>query len=310
MRILVTGAPGFVGAHVVRALVAQGHEVAALVRPTSSLWRLQDVQGHFQAVTWDTGTVGALLGPLGDWHPEVCVHPAWYAVPGKYLHDAPENIASLTLSLRLLDELAAAGCEHVVMTGTCFEYDTDAGILREDGPVRPVTIYSAAKLAMSMLGQIRAAQLGIGFTWARLFYLYGPFEDERRLVPAEIRALLAGREFPATSGTQVRDYLHVEDVASGLSALAVQKVAGTYNVCSGVEVTIAGLVSEVARIAGRPDLIRLGAVPQRPGDPEFICGDNSRLVSATGWKPSHPLAEGLASTVAWWKQFSRTQPVT
>jgi nucleoside-diphosphate-sugar epimerase len=81
-------------------------------------------------------------------------------------------------------------------------------------------------------------------------------------------------------------------------------------VCSGDQVTIAGLISEVARIAGRPDLIRLGALEQRPGEPKFVCGDNSRLKSATGWTPRHPLPEGLAGTLAWWKQFSRTQPVT
>jgi UDP-glucuronate decarboxylase len=309
MRVLVTGASGFVGSHVVRTLVAQGHEVTALVRPASSLWRLEDLEGSFRVARLHNGAADSLLGPLGDWRPEVCVHLAWYAVPGEYLH-APENIASLTLSLRLLDELAAVGCEHVVMTGTCFEYDTDLGYLREDGPVRPVTIYAAAKLAASVIGQLRAAQLGIGFAWARLFYLYGPFEDERRLVPALIRALLDGHEFPATSGNQVRDYMHVEDLAAALGALAVQRVAGTYNVCSGEPVTIGGLINEVARIAGHPNLIRLGALSQRPGDPKFICGDNSRLRSATDWTPRHPLAEGLAGTVAWWKQFSRTRPVT
>ncbi len=201
MRILVTGASGFVGSHVVRKLVADGHEVTALARPASSFWRLEDLDGTFRVVRWDTSQADGVRSSLGDWKPEACVHLAWYAVPGEYLHST-ENTASLVLSLRLLEELAAAGCGRVVMTGTCFEYDTDAGYLREDGPKRPATIYAAAKLAAGQVGTLMAAKLGIGFAWARLFYLYGPFEDERRLVPAVIRALLAGREFPATSGTQ------------------------------------------------------------------------------------------------------------
>jgi nucleoside-diphosphate-sugar epimerase len=308
MRILVTGASGFVGSHVVRKLIADGHEVAALARPASSFWRLEDQEGRFRVVRSDTRQANGVLEPLGDWNPEACVHLAWYAVPGEYLH-SPENTASLAFSLNLLEELAVAGCRRVVMTGTCFEYDTDAGYLREDGPKRPATIYAAAKLAAGQVGGLIAAKLGIGFVWARLFYLYGPFEDERRLVPAVIRALLAGREFPATSGTQVRDYLHVEDVAAALSALAVQPVTGTYNVCSGEPITIADLIGQVARIAGRPDLIRLGSVRQRAGEPRFICGDNSRLKDATGWTPRHSLAEGLAATVAWWKEKAPSQPV-
>lgn len=309
MRILVTGASGFVGSHVVRTLVAQGHEVTALVREDSSLWRLEDLEGGYRLARLPNGWTGALLDPLDGWPPEACVHLAWYAVPGEYLQ-SPENIPSLVLTLRLLEELAAAGCKHAVMAGTCFEYDTDVGYLREDGPTRPATIYAAAKLAASTLGRHRAAQLGIGFAWARLFYVYGPFEDERRLVPAVVRALLEGREFPASAGTQVRDYLHVEDLATALSVLAVGQVAGTYNVCSGEPITIAALLTEVERVVGRPGLVRLGAVAMRPGEPNFVCGDNSRLKEATGWAPRRTLPEGLADTVAWWKAFSPSRPVT
>jgi nucleoside-diphosphate-sugar epimerase len=118
-----------------------------------------------------------------------------------------------------------------------------------------------------------------------------------------IRALLEGSEFPATSGTQVRDYLHVEDVASALCALATKRVAGTYNVCSGDKLAVAELIGEVARITGRTDLVRLGALPQRAGEPMYIRGDNARLRAATSWKPQHSLTEGLTGTVAWWKQF-------
>src|SRR6202011_3100840 len=161
-----------------------------------------------------------------------CIHLAWYAVPGKYL-DARENLDCLGVSLHLLEVLAQTGCRHVVMTGTCAEYDTDVGYLRESGPTRPATLYAAAKLSLGITAAIRAAQLGMTLSWARLFYLYGPYEDERRMVPSLIRSLLENKPFKASSGRQIRDYLHVDDVAAALCALAAARANGTFNVCSG-----------------------------------------------------------------------------
>src|SRR5437879_7525013 len=173
--------------------------------------------------------------------PEACIHAAWYAEPGKSL-DSPRHLDSLRSSLDLLESLAKAGCKHVVGVGTCFEYAMQDKPLTEDSPTGPFTLYAAAKLAFYLVAAQRAAQLGMGLAWSRLFYLYGPYEDERRLVPAAIKALVAGREFPSTSGEQVRDYLHVEDVASAICTLSRRRLAGTFNVCSGAPVTIAGLL--------------------------------------------------------------------
>src|SRR5260370_27991926 len=168
----------------------QGVGGKALGRPESSLWRPDEVANRFRVVRSDSTAPASLLAPLAGWRPEACIHLAWYAVQGEYLQST-ENVPSLAVSLRMLDELVVAGCEHVVMTGTCYEYDIDSGDLREDGPVRPVTIYAASKLAAKMIGELRAAQLGVGFTWARLFYLYSPFDDERRLAPARAPVLFS-----------------------------------------------------------------------------------------------------------------------
>lgn len=303
MRIFLTGASGFIGSHVTRLLLSVGCEVAALVVPGDSMWRLQNVVDQLTLLGGNLSGITELHPALAEWQPEACVHLAWYAEPGKYLH-SPKNIPALTASLNLLDELIRVRCQQVVMVGTCAEYDTDVGFLREEGPTCPTTIYAATKLALCLIGQQMAAASGINFAWARIFYLYGPYEDERRVVPALIRALLNGQLFPATKGEQVRDYLHVEDVASALIALVEQRATGVFNISSGLPVTMRRLMETIGEIVGRTDLIQFGVLPYREWEPRFICGDNQRL-RAVNWLPHYALKEGLRQTVDWWQRCSR-----
>lgn len=301
MTVLVTGAAGFVGSQVVRQLVASGSDVAALVRPDSPRQRLRGLEGKVQFLEADLADTEAIAAQLASMRPIRCIHAGWYAEPGKYL-DSPQNLDSLRSSLALLEELGKAGCKHVVGVGTCFEYEMGSTPLKEDSPTKPFTLYAAAKLAFHVVAAQRATQLGMGLAWARLFYLYGPFEDERRLVPATIKALSVGQEFKTTSGEQIRDYLHIEDVASGLVALSVHGATGAFNVCSGEPVTIAGLMQTLGELLGRPELIRRGALPNRDWDPLYVCGDNHRLRTEGHWSPRYQLREGLAQTIEWWKE--------
>ncbi len=190
--MFLTGASGFIGAQVARALLSSGCEVAALVVPDDPLLRLIDIKDQLTLIEGDLENMNTLRPSLSDWRPNACVHLAWYAEPGKYLN-SPKNIRMLSASLNLLSELAAVGCEQIVASGTCAEYDTDVGFLREDGPTRPATIYAATKLSLCLVGQQLAAQIGVSFAWARLFYPYGPYEDKRRAVPALINALMRNR---------------------------------------------------------------------------------------------------------------------
>jgi UDP-glucuronate decarboxylase len=299
VTVLVTGATGFVGAQVVRELVASDEEVVALVRANTSRWRLDGIAERVNFMVGDLDDGPSLAREMQRWRPDACIHAAWYAEPGKYL-PSPLNLDSLRASLTLLEELAKAGCTHMVGVGTCFEYDMASQPLTEESTTRPFTLYAACKLAFATVAEQRAPQLGVGFAWARLFYLYGPREDERRLVPAAIKSLTAGQEFPTTSGRQIRDYMHISDVASALCALSRTRATGAYNVCSSEPTTIAALVQAIGEQLGRKELIRLGAYPDRDWDPPKVVGDNSRLRQDTGWVPRFGLREGLAETIEWW----------
>ena len=299
MRVFLTGASGFIGAHVLRALLDRGHVVTALVSPGNPLWRLRGVNDLFSAVVGRLNCLDLLRVTLAEFQPEVWIHLAWYAKPGKYLQST-KNISSMTDSVTLMRILSQVGCRQVVMAGTCAEYDTDLGYLREDTPTRPVTLYAAAKLACFLIGQQIAAQAKINFAWGRIFYPYGPQEDVRRLVPAVIRTLLNGRSFAATYGEQVRDYIHVEDVAVAFCVLAENQTNGVFNISSGVPVTIHHLLETIGSLIGHDNLIKFGAQPYRTWEPPFICGENLRL-KEHGWHPKYSLLEGLNHTLRWWE---------
>lgn len=300
MRILVTGASGFIGSRVVRKLLQGGHEVAALIKPGSRSSRLADVSSSVRLIAGDlSGLGGQAAAEIAALGPDTCIHLAWYAEPGKYL-DSRENLASLAGSLRLVDVLIECGCRHMVAAGTCAEYAESSRPLLETDPTKPKTLYAASKLSLCLVGQ-QLANLGtIAFAWGRIFYLYGPGEDSRRAVPALIRALLKGDGFPATQGEQLRDYLHVDDVARAFVTLAVSKASGVYNIASGNPVAMRELMQTVGHALGKQDLIRFGALPYRDWEPAFVAGDNHRLKSL-GWLPAINLDEGLVSAADFWR---------
>ncbi len=288
----MTGATGFVGRHVLDPLLRAGHEVHAVAR--------RPADGD-PRVTWHAADL--LEGDpdvVGEIEPELLLHLAWYAEHGRFW-SSPQNLNWVEASLRLLRAFAGAGGRRAVLAGTCAEYDWSTGVDAYDeasAPVRPVTLYGAAKHGLHTVAAAYAAQAGFELAWGRIFFLYGPGEAPERLVPAVARSLLAGEPAETTSGTQVRDFLHVSDVAAAFAALLDSDVRGPVNVGSGEPVRIADVVQLLGEVAGRPDLLRLGALPTREGEPERIVASVRRLREEVGWAPRIGLREGLQDTVA------------
>lgn len=294
-KLLITGGAGFIGSHVARAAVAAGHEVAVLALPAEPLNRIADLADRAQILRGDLADVSSIHRLAASFAPNACIHLAWCVQPGSY-QDDPQNVAMLSASLDLLEVLADVGCEYVVTAGTCAEYCPSNAPLTEQSTEGPDTLYGACKLAVRHVGGRIAALRSLGFAHARTFFLFGPGEDRRRAVPALIDSLLADEPFPASAGTQVRDYLHVADVAAALLAIVEQRANGVFNICSGRPVTMRELMSTAARLIGDEHLIQFGAQPLRSWDPPFIVGDNTRL-RQLGWQPAHTLVSGLSDTI-------------
>lgn len=280
-------------------LLASDWEVGIILRPSGHPARLAKISSSIRVFNADLADQVSVKAAVDLFRPERCIHLAWYAEPGHYLHSR-ENVAAVSQSLSLLQMLIESGCRHVVMAGTCAECDPLQGRLVENGPTAPSTLYAASKWSLYLMAREVAKRAGIKLAWARIFYLFGPGEDVRRLIPSLISTLLAGREFPATTGSQIRDYLHVDDVASAFVRLSEMSSEGIFHVASGSGVTIRHLIEMVADIVGRRELIRFGARPTNDWDPETIIGDNSHTRSS-GWKPEREMRESLKGTIEWWK---------
>jgi nucleoside-diphosphate-sugar epimerase len=300
VRVLITGAAGFVGSHIVRRFLGAGWEVAALVRPGTDCGRLGDVRDHLTLVECDLHSP-RLVSAVEAEAPELCVHAAWHVPPVKYLN-APENLSSVAASALLLLALKPTGCRRIVFVGSCAEYAPSDTCVDEASAIGPVSLYGTCKHAVSRTFDQFARQNGWSCVTARVFNPYGPHEPPGRLVRSLIDALLHGRSCPLTAGDQVRDFLHVEDIADAIWTVAAGDLQGPVNIASSVPTTVADVAREVARQIGRPDLIELGALARPEGDPQWLCARPGRLRQAHAWAPHHDLASGMEATIRWWRR--------
>jgi len=294
-RVLLTGAGGFVGRHCLPALRDAEFEIHALSRTAHATEH--DVQWHAVNLFED----GAAESLLTEVRPTHLLHLAWYAEPGRYW-TAPENFQWVRASLALLQAFAAQGGQRVVMAGTCAEYDWRHGWCSEEvTPLIPATVYGICKHSLQTMLAAYSRQYGLSSAWGRIFFLYGPHEHPSRLVASVIRSLLQGEPALCSSGEQVRDFLHVADVASAFVALLDSQIPGPVNIASGEAVAIRDVVNKISTKLGRPELLRLGARITSPEEPPLLLADVGRLNKELGWRPSFGLDSGLDETIAWWR---------
>ena len=294
-RVLFTGATGFIGRQAMAPLLERGFEVHAVshgeVREPAGAVSLH------QADLLDPDAVRALLDAVRPTH---LLHFAWFATPGQYW-TSPENLRWVSATTGLLQAFAGAGGQRVVMAGTCAEYDWQAGhCVENQTALAPSSLYGASKRAMGLLLEAAAPVLHVSAAWGRIFFLYGPWEHPLRLVPSVARALLRGESVDCTDGSQVRDFLHVADVAGAFVALLDSPVEGAVNIASGQVIPVRDVILGVADRLGSRTLVRLGALPQN--GPAVLSADARRLRDEVGWVPRFGLEDGLDDTVAWWRQ--------
>jgi nucleoside-diphosphate-sugar epimerase len=293
MKILVTGASGFIGSAFCRLALAHGHQIAGIIQPAKNP-PSQTLPG--KKMTWLKGTLAELPWKnIERFQPDVCVHMAWIATPGVYL-ESPENERYLQWSLDLVHGLRGLGVNHIVGAGTCIEYQISGAPLSEDrSPVAPTTLYARCKNTLREALAAKAQKDGWQFCWGRVFYPYGVGEHPARLCSSLIQKLRRGEKLVLKTPNSRKDYIYIEDLAAAILLSVERKFTGTINWGTGKGISVREIADNLATMLGKPNLVE-AADPPAPDPFPFIVADAAKL-EVLGWKQAWPLDRGLGELI-------------
>lgn len=294
-RVLLTGAGGYIGRHMLDDLVTRGYEVHAVSRgeiesSANVIWHATDLL--------DAAATRVLIADVRATH---LMHLAWETEPGVYWQ-SPQNNEWLSASQGLLKSFVEHGGKRAVLAGTCAEYDwTDGHCVENETPLRAKSPYAETKLAFRDVAYALAEACDLSVAWARVFFSFGPYERAERLVPTVINSLLTGDRAKCSDGSLIRDFMYVPDVASAMVAVLDTDFRGDINIASGSPLTLEEIVTRIAGKLDAVDRVDFGHYPRRPDDPQKITADISRLSDAIGWTPEYDLDSAIDKTIAWWR---------
>ncbi len=281
MRILVTGATGFVGRWAVAACLDHGHKVAGLVLP-------DDPAPLPEAATVFRGTLGdPPWDDIDAFAPDTCVHAAWITTPGVYM-TSPLNASFEDWSLAFFRHLLGRSLTRAVGVGSCLEYIPEAAPQARAGYVQ------SKRRVCAGLEQM-ATEHGADWAWARVFFPYGEGEPPGKLTRSMVEALQRGERFALHSPEAVRDFIAVQDAGRALARVAESPVTGTVDIGTGQPTAVREVASCVADVLGMApdDCFEWGTEPDAWPLP---LADATRLLE-TGWNATITLPEGVKRLV-------------
>jgi UDP-glucose 4-epimerase len=297
-RAFVTGASGFIGAAVVRRLLAQGWDVAVLQRGSSLGQRLHGLEPRLRAIVSGGDAVAGFAAELREWQPAAVFHLGWAGVGNVHRNDAAVQLGNVQFACELASVCADCGVRHFIGAGSQAEYGPKRVLITESECPTPTTLYGAAKLSACVLTQRICELAGLRHAWLRIFSTYGPGDNPDWLLPSLIRQLLAGQRPSLTACEQTWDFLHVDDAAAAFEAVAARSATGIFNVASGVELPLRQVIEMVRDLVNPQGELGFGEVAYRPDQVMRmqVCVNSLKL--QTGWNCCINFIDGLRKLIS------------
>jgi nucleoside-diphosphate-sugar epimerase len=304
-RVTVTGGSGFVGANLVRALLGEGARVCAFTRRGSDLWRLDEVSRDVDIVEVDVRDADAVERAMHAAKPEWVFHLA--ARGNASWHSDEREIDAVVIegTANVIRGASAAGCAVLVNGGSSSEYGFKNHAPAETEPPEPNSAYARAKLSATRFACDAAAQLAMRVVTLRLYSVYGPWEDPRRLLPTLIVRGLAGEWPPLVNADTARDFVWIDDVVDAFRRAAASAASGAvYNVGTGRQTTVREVVELARGVLRVPAAPEWGTMPARLWDTASWIADARAIRADLAWSPAVTLEQGFKRFVAWFEHHA------
>jgi UDP-glucose 4-epimerase len=291
-KVLVTGASGFIGTHLCRSLYAEAAEVHGISRnlPMAESNLVHWWQGYLE----DISSVRAVMHKV---KPDIVYHLASYVTGSRAIeHVLPTLHSNFISTINLLMASTEIGCQRIVLAGSLEEPDLDQDLITPSSP------YAAAKWASSNYARMFHDLYQAPVVTAKIFMVYGPAQNRRFLIPYVISSLLEGVSPQVSSGTRSVDWIYVDDVVSGLLAMAhAPNIDGcTIDLGSGTLTTVRAVVEQLVSCANDQVYPEFGAIPDRPRE-QIRVANTANAYTRLGWQSITALEAGLKLTVDWYK---------
>jgi len=278
MKVLITGATGFVGRYVINELLRYEHNVIATSRDQDKASKF----GWFSQVQYIPCDLNVVQADFFQFfqQPDLLIHLAWEGLPN--YNDLFHLEKNLFPNYRFLKNMLEHGLKDLVVTGTCFEYGMQSGALSEDMETSPDNPYGLAKDTLRKFLEQLQRKIDFDSKWIRLFYMYGKGQSPNAILAQLDKTLENGETtFNMSGGGQLRDYLPIEKVAEYIVKIAMQnKVLGIINCCSGKPISIRKLVENYLRVKQKSIHLNLGYYPYPDYEPMAFWGDDKKLKMA------------------------------
>jgi UDP-glucose 4-epimerase len=303
-RVLITGATGFVGAHLARRLLRDGHEVHALVRPGYTGWRIESIRADVRLHELDMGDEAALNAKVSEVGPEWVFHLAVHGAYSSQTSLQQMVQTNIVGTFNLVEACLKTGFEAFINTGSSSEYGFKDHAPDEQEWVDPNSYYAVTKVSATQFCRHMAIKQDAHIVTLRLYSVYGPYEEPARLMPTLIRHGLGGGLPPLVNPDIARDYVYTNDVDDAyLLAASTQAPRGAvYNVGTGVQTTLREVVDVARRTLAIPAEPQWGTMPDRKWDTSVWVANPARIGRELGWQPRVPFDEGFRKMADWLRE--------
>ena len=306
MKILITGATGFVGSNFAYKFIELGHEINLIIRQESDFWRIEPIKDRVKLHYVDLNNAEDLEKFIFDLKPEIILHFATYGAYQGRQQDVKLTIdTNLLGTINLINACGKTDFKCFINTGSSSEYGAKDEPMKETDILEPNNLYGATKAAAAIYAQFMAKKSDLPIVTMRLFSPYGSFEEGSRLIPSIIKSYLTNIELNIVSSDSVRDFIFMDDAVSAYLK-AIEKIdfakGHIFNIGAGVQYSFKELADTVKKITNSDLEPKYGAIKSNQYEPKMWVADISKAKKMLGWEPKFSLEDGLKKDIEWFNK--------